>query len=98
MATIRGARALGLEKEIGSLEPGKRADVTVVDLRAPHLSPAGGDLHGTIVYAARANDVTDVLVGGSAVVRGRRLLTLDAAGLARSAQAEAARVLRRVRS
>jgi cytosine/adenosine deaminase-related metal-dependent hydrolase len=98
MATIRGARALGLEREIGSLEPGKRADVTVVDLRGPHASPAGEDLHGTVVYSARASDVTDVLVGGRALVRGGRLLTLDAAALARAAPAEVARVLRRVRT
>jgi cytosine/adenosine deaminase-related metal-dependent hydrolase len=97
MATIRGARALGLEREIGSLEPGKRADVTVVDLRAPHASPAGEDLHATIVYCARASDVTDVLVDGRPVVRKGRLLTLDAAALARAAPAELARVLRRVR-
>jgi cytosine/adenosine deaminase-related metal-dependent hydrolase len=97
MATIRGARALGLEREIGSLEPGKRADVTVVDLRAPHASPAGRDLHATIVYCARASDVTDVLVDGRPVVRKGRLLTLDAAALARAAPAELARVLRRVR-
>ena len=98
MATIRGARALGLEREIGSLEPGKRADVTIVDLRTPHASPAGEDLHGAVVYSARASDVTDVLVDGRHVVRGGRLLTLDAAALARDAPAEVARVLRRVRT
>ncbi|MFL5312579.1 MAG: 5'-deoxyadenosine deaminase [Myxococcales bacterium] len=98
MATIRGARALGLERQIGSLEVGKRADVTVVDLRTAHASPAGDDLHGTVVYSARASDVTDVLVDGRAVVRERRLLTLDAGALARAAPAEVARVLRRVRT
>ena len=87
-----------LDEEIGSLEPGKRADVSVVDLRAPHLSPPGADLHAAIVYAARASDVTDVLVGGRAVVRDRRLLTLDAAALALAAPTEVARVLRRLRS
>jgi 5-methylthioadenosine/S-adenosylhomocysteine deaminase len=97
LATIRGARALGLEREIGSLEPGKRADVTVVDLRTPHASPAGEDLHGTLVYCARASDVTDVLVDGRTLVRGRRLLTLDAASLSRAAPGEIARVLRRVK-
>jgi len=98
LATIRGARALGLEREIGSLEQGKRADVTVVDLRTPHASPSGEDLHGTIVYSARASDVTDVLVDGRPVVRGGRLLTLDAGALARAAPAEVARLLRRVRT
>jgi 5-methylthioadenosine/S-adenosylhomocysteine deaminase len=96
LATVRGARAMGLEREVGSLEQGKRADLTVVDLHAPHLAPAGADLHAALVYCARASDVTDVLVDGRALVRGRRLRTLDAAALSRAAPAEAARVLRRV--
>ena len=79
------------------LEVGKRADVTVIDLRAPHLSPAGPDLHATLVYGASKSDVTDVLVGGSVVVRDRRLLTLDAAKFAASAEGEARRVLARAR-
>ena len=97
MATRRGARALGLEDEIGSLEVGKRADVTVVDLRAPHHSPAGADLHATLVYGARASDVTQVFVDGRWLVAHRRLRSLDAAALTRDANGEARRLLRRAR-
>ena len=93
MATVRGARALGLSEEIGSLEVGKKADIAVLDLSAPHFQPAGADLHATIVYCARASDVTDVLVDGKVVVRDRRLLTLDAGKLAAAASSEARRVL-----
>jgi 5-methylthioadenosine/S-adenosylhomocysteine deaminase len=95
MATVNGARALGLEGEIGSVEEGKKADLAVLDLSGPHCQPAGADLHGTIVYCARASDVTDVVVDGRALVRGRRLLTLDAERIARQARAELPRVLRR---
>jgi cytosine/adenosine deaminase-related metal-dependent hydrolase len=95
MATIRGARALGLEEQIGSIEPGKKADLAVVDLAGPHCQPAGPDLHATLVYCARATDVTDVLVDGEQLVRARKLLTLDAAKLAAAAPAEARRVLAR---
>ena len=96
MATVRGAQALGLGREIGSLEEGKKADVAVVDLSGPHCQPAGSDPHGTLVYCARASDVTDVLVDGRPLVRERRLLTLDVRRLAASAPAEARRLLARV--
>jgi cytosine/adenosine deaminase-related metal-dependent hydrolase len=98
MATQGGARALGLSAEIGSIEPGKKADIAVLDLTAPHLQPVGTDLHATIVYCARASDVTDVIVDGRLVVRARRLLTLDARKLAAGAASEARRVLARARS
>ncbi len=96
MATIRGARALGLESEIGSIEPGKRADIAVVDLSGPHCAPPGDDPHATLVYCARASDVTDVLVDGRAVVRNRKLLTLDAEKLARAAPAGLLRLLKSI--
>ena len=96
MATIRGARALGLADEIGSIEPGKKADLAVVDLSGAHCQPAGPDPHATLVYCARASDVTDVLIEGKPVVRARKLLTLDAEKLASSAPKEAARILRRL--
>ncbi len=95
MATLGGARALGLEDRIGSLEVGKSADVTVVDLQRPHLSPRGPDLHATIVYGARASDVTDVWVEGRHLVDAGALRTLDARELVRRSGAEARRVLGR---
>ena len=97
MATLGGARALGLGDEIGSLEVGKKADVAVVDLARPHLSPRGPDLHATLVYGARASDVSDVWVDGRRLVSNRRLRTLDVPALVASAAAEQERLLRRVR-
>jgi cytosine/adenosine deaminase-related metal-dependent hydrolase len=98
MATVRGARALGLADQIGSIEPGKRADLAIIDVSGPHCQPAGPDLHATLVYCARASDVTDVLVDGRLVVRSRKLLTLDAPELAAGAAREARRILSRSRS
>ncbi|MFL5437904.1 MAG: 5'-deoxyadenosine deaminase [Myxococcales bacterium] len=96
MATIRGARALGLESEIGSLEAGKRADLAVVDLAAPHLAPAGPDPHATLVYAACKTDVCDVFVDGRWLVRARKLVPFDADRIVRRASGEVARVLSRL--
>src|SRR5205814_30403 len=75
MATINGARALGLADRIGSVEEGKRADLAVIDLSPPHLNPRGDDLHGTLVYGANASDVRDVIVDGRVLVRDRQLVT-----------------------
>src|SRR5439155_1627188 len=71
LATLGGARALGLETEIGSIAPGKRADLVVLDLREPHLHPAGGDPVSLVVYAACASDVRDVFVDGRPLGRDR---------------------------
>jgi 5-methylthioadenosine/S-adenosylhomocysteine deaminase len=76
MATIEGAHALGLDRSIGSLEPGKRADLIVVDLRQPHMTPLYHPA-SHLVYAARAGDVHHVMVDGRWVVREKRLLTVD---------------------
>jgi 5-methylthioadenosine/S-adenosylhomocysteine deaminase len=76
MATIGGARALHMEREIGSIEAGKRADLIVVDLSALHLTPMY-NVVSHLVYAAKASDVTDTIVNGRPLMRNRRLLTLD---------------------
>ncbi|HEY0172523.1 MAG TPA: 5'-deoxyadenosine deaminase [Pyrinomonadaceae bacterium] len=76
MATRDGARALGLEGEVGSLEAGKRADVTIVELGRLHTTPLP-DVVSTLVYAAEARDVRDVLIDGRLVLRGGELQTLD---------------------
>lgn len=76
MATRDGARALGLEDEIGSVEAGKRADLVVVDLERLHTTPRP-DVVSTIVYAAEAADVRDVLIDGRLVMRDGQLTTLD---------------------
>jgi 5-methylthioadenosine/S-adenosylhomocysteine deaminase len=76
MATIDGARALGLADEIGSLEAGKRADLCIVDLERLHLTPRP-DLVSTLVYAAEAGDVRTVVVDGELVMRDGELKTLN---------------------
>lgn len=78
LATIGGARAIGLEKEIGSLEVGKQADVIVIDTAKPHLVPMF-DPVSHIVYAVNGSDIRDVIVAGEILVRNRELLTLDLA-------------------
>ena len=76
MATLDGARALGLEAEVGSIEVGKRADLTVLDLERLHATPRP-EVVSTIVYAAEARDVRDVLVDGLPLLRDGVLTTLD---------------------
>jgi 5-methylthioadenosine/S-adenosylhomocysteine deaminase len=76
MATIRGARALHLEKEIGSIEKGKRADIVIVDLDDLNQTPYY-NIYSDLVYAAKAGDVRTVIVEGRVIMRDRRLLTLN---------------------
>jgi 5-methylthioadenosine/S-adenosylhomocysteine deaminase len=78
MATIRGARAVGLEKEIGSIEAGKRADLIFVRTDAAHATPMF-DVYSHLVYALKGSDVRHVMVNGRMVVRNRSVLTLNAA-------------------
>ena len=75
MATIGGARVLGLEKEIGSLEPGKKADIILIDCRQPHLQPFYHP--GNLVYAANGGDVATVIIDGKLVMQNRKILTFD---------------------
>jgi 5-methylthioadenosine/S-adenosylhomocysteine deaminase len=76
MATIGGARALHMEREIGSIESGKRADLIVVDLSALHLTPMYNVI-SHLAYAVKASDVTDTIVNGRLLMRDRKLLTLN---------------------
>jgi 5-methylthioadenosine/S-adenosylhomocysteine deaminase len=76
MATINGARALGLEKVTGSLEAGKRADLIVIDLHKPHLIPMYNPF-SHLVYSARGHDVKHSIIDGQVVMEDRRLYTLD---------------------
>lgn len=76
MATVDGAAALGLGELTGSLEPGKRADVIVLDMDAPHAVPCY-DPFSHLAYAARAADVRTVLIDGRVVMRERALETID---------------------
>ena len=77
MATITGARALHLEKLIGSLEKNKRADMITISLAGANAVPLY-NVYSQMVYALKGSDVTDVMVNGRLIVRDRRMLTLDA--------------------
>ena len=76
MATMGGARVLNLQDEIGSLEPGKRADIVLVDTRRPGLTPLYR-VYSHLVYAARGSDVTTVLVNGQVVVSDGQIMTVN---------------------
>jgi 5-methylthioadenosine/S-adenosylhomocysteine deaminase len=76
MATIKAARALGLENEVGSLEIGKKADIIIIDLRKPHLTPRL-DIITNLVHYAKGNDVETVIINGNIVMENREIKTLD---------------------
>lgn len=86
MATQGGARAVMLQDEIGTLEVGKKADVILLDLDQPHLSPTA-DLPKTIASTAGPADVTDVIVDGALIIRDREFLHLDEEAIRREAGA-----------
>jgi 5-methylthioadenosine/S-adenosylhomocysteine deaminase len=75
MATIEGARAIHMEKEIGSLEPGKKADLIVISLNEPNAVPMY-DVYSQLAYALKGSDVETVIIGGRVVMRDRHLTTL----------------------
>jgi len=76
MATIDGARALHMEKEIGSLEKGKKADLILISLDEPNAVPMY-DVYAQLAYALKASDVETVIIGGRVVMRDRKLLTVN---------------------
>jgi len=88
MATREGARALGLDADIGSIEPGKRADLIVIDRDRPHLATAPDPI-SAVVYAARPSDVRTTVIDGAIVVDDFQLVTADRAAIEADAAAEA---------
>ena len=94
MVTIDAARALGMEDEIGSLEPGKKADIILIDMFKPHLLPLNMPLY-RIAYFANGNDVETVLVNGRILMRDRQVLTVDETEVLELAQREIDAALRR---
>jgi len=98
MATIHGAKALGLDRETGSLEVGKKADLIVIDFRKPHLTPFMGGKYSNaasnVVYAASGADVKHVFVDGRQVVRDHRLVRADVTEIVASGQEAAERLFR----
>ena len=86
MATIRGARALHLDKITGSLEVGKRADIAIVDLDGLNQTPLF-NIYSSLVYSTKANDVRTVIINGRIVMLDRRLLTLNESAIKKDANA-----------
>jgi 5-methylthioadenosine/S-adenosylhomocysteine deaminase len=76
MATSGGAKVLGLEKDIGTIQVGMKADIIVVDLNSPHLTPLYNP-YSVLVYSASGSDVKDVVVNGKILMEDRKLCTLD---------------------
>ncbi|PYT02353.1 MAG: N-ethylammeline chlorohydrolase [Acidobacteria bacterium] len=91
MATIDGARALGLDQETGSIEAGKRADLILLNVDRPHMTPHPNPV-STIVYAAEASDVETVLIDGHVLMRARELTTLDEQAVIREAKEQSNRL------
>jgi 5-methylthioadenosine/S-adenosylhomocysteine deaminase len=94
LATIDGARALGLDTEIGSLEAGKRADVIVVDLAQLHSSPPA-DVISSLVYSAQASDVRTTIIDGRILMRDRELLSMNEVSVLENANREVASLMSR---
>jgi len=91
MATIEGAKVLGMEKKIGSLEAGKKADIIIIGLNKPHLTPLYNE-YSHLVYAASGADVDTVFINGKLVMENRRLLTIDEEEVMRKVREIALRV------
>ncbi|QYK43652.1 MAG: amidohydrolase family protein [Paracoccaceae bacterium] len=91
MCTIDAARAIGLERDLGSIEPGKKADIVLLDGRRPHLWPPVMALN-RITHFAGAADVDTVVVDGRVIMEARQVATLDADAVLETARAEADRV------
>jgi len=91
MATVGGARALGLEKQIGSLEAGKRADLVVVSMASARQTPLYNPV-SHLVYATRGDDVRTVMVNGRVLMRNRKMLTLNESAVLAEAKKMAASV------
>jgi cytosine/adenosine deaminase-related metal-dependent hydrolase len=94
MATIKGAEALGLESQIGSIEVGKKADLIILNLQKPHLTPTF-DATSSIVYAAEGGDVETTIIDGKIIMENRVVKTLDERKVLRVANERAARLLER---
>jgi 5-methylthioadenosine/S-adenosylhomocysteine deaminase len=86
IATIGGARALHMEKTIGSIEEGKFADIAIVGLDSLHQTPLY-NIYSHLVYATKAHDVRTVIINGRVVMLDRRLLTLNESAIKRDANA-----------
>jgi cytosine/adenosine deaminase-related metal-dependent hydrolase len=94
MATIDAARALGMEREIGSLEKGKKADIILVDLKRPHTYPPQMPLF-RLVYFANGNDVTTVICDGRIALKDRKPAFVKADAVLEAARVESELMIKR---
>ena len=96
LATIEGAHAIGLGNKIGSLEPGKKADIILLDLKVPHMTPIiynpMNNIAPNIVYSARGDEVTDVIINGDHVIVDKVVQTMDEAKAIEEAQIAATEI------
>ena len=95
MATINGAKALGLGDEIGSLEIGKKADITIVDLKKPHNMPIHDPI-STLVYSSNGGDVDTVIIDGKIIMENREIKTVDEGEVLEKAQEVAENLVQRM--
>jgi 5-methylthioadenosine/S-adenosylhomocysteine deaminase len=93
MATINGAKALGLGKLLGSIEVGKGADLILIDLNKPHLTPCY-NVVSDLVYAANGADVDTVIINGKVVMQGRKILTVYEQAIIKEAAAVGKKIYR----
>jgi cytosine/adenosine deaminase-related metal-dependent hydrolase len=94
MATVHGAKALGLDSDVGSIEPGKKADLILIDMDKPHLVPSW-DPVSTVAYAAAGSDVDTVVIDGRVVMQGRKVLSMDEGAIVEEARRRAPAVAER---
>jgi len=92
MATINGAKALGIDNEIGSIKIGKKADIIIIDMEKPHFYPKL-DIVSSLIYSAQASDVSSVICDGRLLMRDRELLTLDETKVCIDADAAAKKLI-----
>ncbi len=95
MATMGGARALGLDRQIGSLETGKQADIIAITLENAHDFPLAENLYAQMVHAGQSADVEDVFINGRQIVASRKVLTVDTQAVYRKALEDRRRIILR---
>jgi 5-methylthioadenosine/S-adenosylhomocysteine deaminase len=93
MATLNGAKALGLEGQVGCIAEGYKADLVTVDLNQAHSTPQSADVVSTLVYSGQSQDVRDVIIDGQVVMRNRQVLTLNESRVRNAASAHSARLV-----
>jgi len=94
MATVNGAKALGIDRNVGSLEVGKRADIILIDISKPHLKPLH-NIYAGLVYSARGSDVDTVIVDGEILMENQQVKTLDEKAVMEEAEKTALDLLSR---